>query len=53
MTDHDLEVSGIVDLDIGSCRCTRGPEDDRATWADVAKEATPIPGCLPLGSHRE
>lgn len=53
MTDHDLKIGAIVDLDICGRGCTGGLERDRgACPADVGEETTPIPRCLPLGSDR-
>lgn len=51
MTDHDLKVGVIVDLDIGRCGCARGLESN--TCDDVVKEVIPVPRCLPLGPHFE
>ena len=53
MTDHNLKVCVIVNLDIGGCGCTGGLEGDRSVCSDVAEETAPVPRCLPLDSRRE
>jgi hypothetical protein len=52
MTNHDLKVGVIIDLDIGGCGCAGVLESDRGggVRADVGEEAAPVPRCLPLGS---
>jgi hypothetical protein len=53
MTDHNLEVGAIVDLDIDGRSVTGGLESDGSIWADIGKEAALVPRCLPLSPHHK
>lgn len=50
MSGHDLEVSIVIDLNIGGSGRTGGSECNGGVWADIAKQTVPVPGCLPLES---
>ena len=48
MTDHDLEIGVIVDLDINSCGSAGGRESDGSTRGDAGEEMAFVPRRLPL-----
>lgn len=48
MTDHGLEVSTIVDLDVDGGSGAGGREGDGGVWGDAGEEAAFVPRRLQL-----
>jgi len=48
MTDHGLEIGGVVDFDINSGGIAGSRESDRGTRGDAGEETASVPRRLPL-----